>query len=435
MSKKTPRDLDEAKTIQCRKCGDLFLHQRSLDRHLVVEHGPKLYYRCRRCEHKNNRRDNLRYHYRDCHPAHVDEVNEIRGETCEECERSAEADGDRRNKSCTPPSKKKEARSREPANGASIKSSKEGNKDRPRDDGGSSRKRSKKETPEDRRGKKLHKSGRQAPSTVPQAPEAASSQAASCTPRQVPGQQEATGLAATTKEAFEAKEPAVAVDPPPEIAAEIEVPGLPLSAGEIEQIAEIALSPTPMSWWEPEEAPLRETVRPTRGPGGKPISMKSWSEAGLGDEETSPQGNRVANSAPTLRLEKLLPGQAVKIKETRETYLYREGARILRGQIQREFDVVYLRPGPAGAASRSEEPVCRPPDSRIRRLIQCTDQGDLRVGSPLTKEGLEEAMIGRVNKITETSTRLMYSGEQKVMEDKTERVYDVAFLAGIATEK
>ena len=448
MNKKTPRDLDEAKTVRCRKCGDLFLHQRSLDRHLVVEHGPRLYYRCRRCEHKNNRRDNLRYHYRDCHPTHVDEVKEIRGETCEDLERSAEAEGDRRKKGHLPPKKeerdqptpvksvaeKREAKTRKPVDVASTERNQEGGQDRPKDDGGSSWKRSMKESPEDRRVKKSHKSVRQVSCTVSRAPEDGSSEVAGSAPRQVPVAHEAPALAAITTEAVQAKDPAVAVNPPPEIAAEIEVPGLPLSAGEIEEMAEIALSPTPMSCWEPEETSPPEVVQPTPGRGGKPISIKLWGEA-TGSEETRLQRDGVADSAPTLRLEKLLPGQAVKIKETRETYLYREDTKVLRGKTQRQFDVVYLRPAPAGTPSRSDEPVSQPRDSRIRRLTRSTEQEDLRVGSPLTREGLEEAMIGRVTKITETSTRLTYAGDQKIMEDTTERVFDVAFLAGVAPEK
>ncbi|XP_038072160.1 uncharacterized protein LOC119740799 [Patiria miniata] len=38
--KKTPRDLDEAATGKCPTCHDVFLHKRSLERHIKVEHGP-----------------------------------------------------------------------------------------------------------------------------------------------------------------------------------------------------------------------------------------------------------------------------------------------------------------------------------------------------------------------------------------------------------
>ena len=81
--RRTPWDLQEAETVECPKCSDVFLHKGSLERHLRVEHGPQVFYWCGRCEHKNNRRDSLRAHCRDCHSSQLEEVSEISVETYE----------------------------------------------------------------------------------------------------------------------------------------------------------------------------------------------------------------------------------------------------------------------------------------------------------------------------------------------------------------
>ena len=86
-SKKTPWDLDEVATVECPSCHDVFLHKRSLECHLKVEHGPQVFYWCGQCEHRNNRRDHLRAHYRDCHPSAQEEVDHIRAESYESRER------------------------------------------------------------------------------------------------------------------------------------------------------------------------------------------------------------------------------------------------------------------------------------------------------------------------------------------------------------
>ena len=74
------REENDRDRTKCPKC-QTSLHKRSLDRHLATEHGPRVYYWCRHCAHKNNRRDNLKAHYRDCHPDRMEEVREIECET------------------------------------------------------------------------------------------------------------------------------------------------------------------------------------------------------------------------------------------------------------------------------------------------------------------------------------------------------------------
>ena len=76
------KEMPHDEKVRCPKCR-MQMHKRSLDRHLTVEHSPKLLYFCQRCSHKNNRRDNLRSHYRDCHPERVGEVEEIHGQSHE----------------------------------------------------------------------------------------------------------------------------------------------------------------------------------------------------------------------------------------------------------------------------------------------------------------------------------------------------------------
>ena len=148
---------------------------------------------------------------------------------------------------------------------------------------------------------------------------------------------------------------------------------------------------------------------------------------GAHEDEGGEEGNRqgTPKRKPMLKLGNILPGQAVKVREVRETYLYREESKVLRGETHREYDVVYLRKVPA-------ESVPPAPECRIRRIIQCSDTGEERLRSAYSEEGLEQAIAGNVTKVTETLSRVLYQNEHKVMEDKTTRVYDVNFLAGIS---
>ena len=72
--------------VECRKC-HANIHKESLDRQLTVEHGPRFFYWCLRCSHKNNRRDKLRGHCKDFHPDRISEEDHIKGETYEEREK------------------------------------------------------------------------------------------------------------------------------------------------------------------------------------------------------------------------------------------------------------------------------------------------------------------------------------------------------------
>ena len=428
---------DEAgkERIECRKCGERFLHQRSLVRHLEVEHGPKVYYRCRRCSHKNNRKDNLRYHYRDCHPDNLSEVSDIKGEVCEPGERP-DSRRVRRAGSPTPPIQEKTP-SKSPATVASRSTGATGSKRA--GDGGSlgtkkeaSRKRARKESADERPAKK--RSGRSVAHTVSRAPRDEATMPADDTPREVSEQRATPVMAVTTPGVVEVNKPPVA-GKPPDVAAWEEIGGLSPLVAEGLEMDQLQLSPTPMSLWESDDTHIVASAKPKTG--GKPISMMKLAIQGEHAEGSGGKARQgVPKVAPMLKLDNLLPGQAVKVKETRETYLYREGSKLLRGETQREFDVVYLRPVPRVSSSvPSESQDSQAPVSRIRRLVQCPTTGEQHVGPPLREEGLEQAMLGRVTKVMETSSRVLFQDGQKIMKDKTQRVYDVSFLAGISTDK
>ncbi len=100
----TPRDHRGEKT-EYPKC-KVSMHKRSLERHLSNEHGTKVQYLCGICSHKNGRRDNLRAHYRDCHPEKVDEVDQIEAKTLESREReSTSSDRGKKRRTKTPSSR------------------------------------------------------------------------------------------------------------------------------------------------------------------------------------------------------------------------------------------------------------------------------------------------------------------------------------------
>ncbi|XP_038069426.1 uncharacterized protein LOC119738591 [Patiria miniata] len=437
--------------IKCRRCGETFLHQRSLIRHLAVEHGPKIYFRCRRCAHKNNRSDNLRYHYRDCHPDKVAEVADIKGETCEEIEkleRRCETGGNRRKRSPTQPksskekqpkkdkppkketdacrkaSEKPQGKKRGSSPGSSGKEDRCRSADARSQSGGEpSKKRGREEATEKRSTKK--KPARPAACTVSRAPDSGSEEQVIEAPAQVEEPLQEADIPVTTQGVDQREREAhdKEVD---DAAPEVQGP-LPLAAEDLREMAEIELSPTPMSVCEPDDDFVDEVPRPTRG--GKSIrlmQMKIGSNHGDGREEVDQQS--ASGARPLLRLSSILPGQAVKVREVRETYLYREESKVLRGETHREFDVVYLRPVPT-------EPAPPAPESRIRRIVQSTETGEERLGPSYNEEGLEQAMAGKVTRVTETSSRVVYQDDQKIMKDKTTRVYEVAFTAGVAVNK
>ena len=63
--------------IECYQCGATFTAKQGLWRHLKVMHGPSAFLWCGRCRYRDKRRDNLRRHYRMCHPEHLEECNTI----------------------------------------------------------------------------------------------------------------------------------------------------------------------------------------------------------------------------------------------------------------------------------------------------------------------------------------------------------------------
>ncbi|XP_038063188.1 uncharacterized protein LOC119733896 [Patiria miniata] len=167
--KKTPRDLDEAATVECPTCHDVFLHKRSLERHIKVEHGPQEYYWCGQCEHRNNRRDNLRAHYRDCHPSAQGEVSQIRAETYESRERARrskiEESGHRSHENHPTTAE----RDNEARRGAETKSGSSGRGSDHPEAGNNERKRSRATDAGDKPSKKRLR-GESAPATVSRAP-------------------------------------------------------------------------------------------------------------------------------------------------------------------------------------------------------------------------------------------------------------------------
>ena len=268
-------------TPVCRKCGARFQYQRSLVRHLEVEHGPKVYYRCRRCSHKNNRLDNLRYHYRDCHPNNIEEVGDIKGETCEDIENSGrrhDTGGSRRKRSPSPspPRKVKQPKkevdvgrkasynSEDPMRGSSKDDQGRSAKTKSRNDEESSKKRSREEK------QTTKKSTRPAPSTVSRAPDSGSEVETPVTPGQVEGPPRALEGSVATQGVLPApRERKADATPVKEAALEVQGPLPLLTEEDLREMAEIELSPTPMSVWEIEDEPVEEAPRPTRG--GKSI--------------------------------------------------------------------------------------------------------------------------------------------------------------------
>ncbi|XP_022110685.1 uncharacterized protein LOC110990141 [Acanthaster planci] len=435
------RDAPEKGRVECPQC-HVFLHRRSYERHMVNEHGPRLHFWCLRCAHKNSRRDNLRAHYRDCHPNNVHEVDRIPGETYEEHERNqlGSRDGEGR--------KSEKLRSPRVGSGsAPDKGKRESGKSKPNEDREkkADKKRSR-ETEEAEHRNKQVREARRAPCTLSRAPnEEPLDLSADASPekkrRRVVAKSKSAGEPSQGKAAVQETELA---DDVPRVAEEVELHTAERekvgSLEETEERAAINLSPTPMLWdQEPaEEAPADTT--PTQAPAtGKPRGMLEMLRGKSCDavqgqlDEKGPAAKPVPEWPQPLLPEKLLPGQVVRVRETRETNVYSDGGKAICGEIQREYEVVYLRPIKVKKSKEPSSTPTKPQGGIIRRLTR-DESGDLEAGPPLAKEDLEAAMMGKVTKITETSSRSVYQDNTKVSKDKTTRVFDVNFLTGMTAE-
>ena len=444
--KRTPRDLHEEKMVECPKCHDIFLHQRSLDRHLRVEHGPRVFFWCRQCSHKNNRRDNLRAHYKDCHPNHEGEVSKIQAESYEARELSrrprSEMEGHRSKERATPSGKdtrheaKKDGKEKLESKREAKSHSAGRSEDKPST---STKKRSREKSEGDKSSKKRPREVK-APSTISRAPDegetpvSAGVREQKCLERKqnagskVPTAEDesSTAVEVGSQSGMEAMEP-------PEFAEELVIATANDSG--VEGGPEIALSATPdLSMWDPDETshPREQSA----AGGGKPLSLLRFIQEveGCDRKEGVEEDKHLPIPDATLCLEKLLPGQVVRVREVKETYYFRDGDKTLRGETQREYDVVYLRPTKVKMRSptRGEGSATTPQTGgRLCRLIKIDGE---HTGAPYSDDDLVEAMVGRVNRVVETSTREMYLGGNRLTKDKTKRVIDVDFVAGVAKD-
>ena len=105
-----------------------------------------------------------------------------------------------------------------------------------------------------------------------------------------------------------------------------------------EEVPEIALSATP-TMWELDEIP--RSGAPPKLSGGKPLSIrlfrnlhgKSQEEDGCTEKAVEEGRNEALPTFSTpLRLDKLLPGQVVRWKETKTTYLYKTVEKMIKGE-------------------------------------------------------------------------------------------------------
>ena len=65
-------------TLTCYECKGTFTSRQGLGRHLKIAHGPPLFLHCGHCSYQDKRRDNLKRHYKSCHPNHLTEYSTIR---------------------------------------------------------------------------------------------------------------------------------------------------------------------------------------------------------------------------------------------------------------------------------------------------------------------------------------------------------------------
>ena len=313
-------DRKQETKVECPKC-HLFLLKRSLDRHLAVKHGPRLHYWCQRCSHKNNRKDNLRAHYRECHPDKVHEVDRIEGETYEsrECSRredrredNARKGGEKAPRSPTRNSRKSRSspykressahklsklQRAEPSkkHGREEAKVEESTKKRGRDVKADepAKKRGREESKEEKPATKAHKTTPVA--TVSRAPEDEPVDLSTTVREGTPRQGELSEAAATPSEC--PSTPKLIIDVPKAVKeVEVEADAQDIE-GPLGEVAEIALSPTPMSAWLGEEDTPSGDV-PTSTPSGKLLSMmemlrgEAWGGADDGINTESDGGRR-----------------------------------------------------------------------------------------------------------------------------------------------
>ena len=70
--------------ITCYRCQATFTKKQGLWRHVKLVHGPPLYFCCGHCSYRDKRRDNLRRHYKGCHPDSMGEFSQTQKVAVEE---------------------------------------------------------------------------------------------------------------------------------------------------------------------------------------------------------------------------------------------------------------------------------------------------------------------------------------------------------------
>ncbi|XP_038071850.1 uncharacterized protein LOC119740576 [Patiria miniata] len=403
--------------IRCPHCPETFLHKRSLSRHIMINHGPKVYFWCKRCCRFYNRRDNLRSHYRSHHPKHIRDLDHIQGVGRESLLPGGQPSSSKTNNGPLDVSTCSTFISNQIVGGNSSQS-----------------------VTSNSAPQSSNSSYSTSSTTTKVGAKPLKIQAAQLMEREkgaVGARQETlrirTSFVNTRDCKSNAKKSACAaarqsgIKPTPER----QLPTLSVPpAGVSQEFKRPSVKAHPIlsadargNPWTVRDVLAYQLQRESNHTDEDvvEISDDSSSDGELDPPPQMPsQGprdagvERLEHGTPfkDLQIEKVMEGQVTRVTEEHQTYIYSRGEKIRTERRKRVYNVLHL--------------------DGVGRGMNLTTQPAIMTSSGLTREGqLEKNVQGRVTKVTERSSKYTYSSGQKVMKEKTSRVYDAILLPGL----
>ena len=133
------------------------------------------------------------------------------------------------------------------------------------------------------------------------------------------------------------------------------------------------------------------------------------------DESVFPDPRRIkiGQEVPDLKMDCILPGNLVSVEETSSSSYFSRQTRLIQEEKNRRYNMVVLK----GSGQSS---------GFLTGLQHVGKDGSL--GTQMTVEEVERALVGRVSSIVETTTRRIFSAGELVSEEEINRKYVVDMI-------
>ena len=175
---------------------------------------------------------------------------------------------------------------------------------------------------------------------------------------------------------------------------------------------------------------------PSRRLAGKPLAMIRQQQVNSSESEESavaesPVGDlrgtvldvrrvKVGRPIPPLDVKRLLRNQRVEVGEFSSQTSYNGAEQVFQETRERKYGAIFLR--------HSADVVREAEESGGPTKVHSVTDGV--VGAPMSGEQFTRAMIGRIQSVTETTTRQTFQGGILVMKEETRKEFKVDVMAG-----